>query len=55
MCIPYFILTDSTMSHRGMSRDSDKYPETEVFNPERYMGTSDDLDPKQFVFGFGRR
>ncbi|THH29298.1 hypothetical protein EUX98_g4897 [Antrodiella citrinella] len=39
----------------GMSRDEDVYSDPETFLPERFMNTNDALDPKGFVFGFGRR
>ena len=42
---------------RGYSRD---YPDPEYFRPERYIQNGQfkhegNLDPKVFVFGFGRR
>jgi hypothetical protein len=45
--------------HRAMTRDEQMYPEPELFNPERFMNTNgteaDPADPKDFIFGFGRR
>jgi len=42
-----------------MTRDERMYPEPELFNPDRFMNqdkTEADLtDPKDFIFGFGRR
>lgn len=43
-----------------MLRDPDVYPNPEVFNPERFMTTVDEAsmkkrDPRNYVFGFGRR
>lgn len=42
-----------------MTRDEQMYPEAELFNPERFMNQNgkeaDQTDPKDFVFGFGRR
>jgi hypothetical protein len=35
------------------------YPEAELFNPDRFMNQNgkeaDQTDPRDFVFGFGRR
>lgn len=45
--------------HRSMSRNEDVYPEPEVFRPERFLDLTktelDNIDPKDFTFGFGRR
>ena len=45
--------------HRAMTRDEQMYPEPELFNPERFMNENlteaDPVDPKDFIFGFGRR
>jgi len=42
-----------------MTRDEQMYPEAELFNPERFMNQNgkeaDQTDPRDFVFGFGRR
>jgi hypothetical protein len=42
-----------------MTRDEQMYPEAELFNPERFMTQNgkeaDQTDPRDFVFGFGRR
>jgi len=43
-----------------MSRDEKRYPEPEVFRPERFLTVDGKLDPDandpiDFVFGFGRR
>lgn len=44
---------------RAMTRDERMYPKPELFNPDRFMNqdkTEADLaDPKDFIFGFGRR
>jgi len=42
-----------------MTRDERTYPEPELFNPDRFMNQDKDeadlTDPKDFIFGFGRR
>jgi hypothetical protein len=44
-----------------MTRDEQMYPEAELFNPERFMNQNgkeagpDQTDPRDFIFGFGRR
>jgi len=42
-------------SLRKMSRDADVYADPETFNPERFLGSSPEQDPRDIVFGFGRR
>jgi len=43
----------------AMTRDERTYPEPELFNPDRFMNQDKDeadlTDPKDFIFGFGRR
>ncbi|KAF8343004.1 cytochrome P450 [Cantharellus anzutake] len=53
----YFIPRDSIIfpNQWGMSRDERYYTEPEKFKPERFLGDSPALDPKEFIFGFGRR
>lgn len=42
-----------------MSQVEEYYPEPSQFRPERYLGidkaTMDTIDPRNYVFGFGRR
>jgi Cytochrome P450 len=53
------IFSSHIIPYRAMTRDEHMYPEPELFNPERFMneaGTeTDSTDPKDFIFGFGRR
>ncbi|KAG2363068.1 cytochrome P450 [Suillus spraguei] len=39
----------------SISRDKETYPEPLEFRPERFLGSSPQLDPRKFVFGFGHR
>ena len=35
--------------------DETAYKDPMAFNPERFLGDSKELDPRNMVFGFGRR
>lgn len=39
----------------GMSQDDTAYADPKTFRPERFLGNEEEMDPKAFVFGFGRR
>jgi len=39
----------------SIARDEEMYPEPLEFKPERFLGSSPQVDPHKFVFGFGRR
>ncbi|KAJ7581104.1 cytochrome P450 [Mycena floridula] len=39
----------------GIGRDANLYANPEELRPERFLGPSPELDPKNWVFGFGRR
>ena len=48
------------LTNRAMSKDKDMYPDPEEFLPERFLERSTTsgefpMDPRKFVFGFGRR
>jgi len=53
----YFIPDDSIIipNQWGMSRDEHYYQVPEEFRPERFLGDNPALDPKEYIFGFGRR
>jgi hypothetical protein len=38
-----------------MAHDENVYPNPEVFDPARFLGEDQQLDPIKFIFGFGRR
>lgn len=39
----------------SISRDEEMYPDPLEFKPERFLGPSPQLNPRKFIFGFGRR
>ncbi|KAG8926797.1 hypothetical protein FRC00_002566, partial [Tulasnella sp. 408] len=39
----------------GISRDTKYYPDPSSFDPGRYLQQPPELDPREFVFGYGRR
>ena len=52
--LPRPVLTSSW--HRAMTRDEQMYPDAHKFNPERFLDQNGpETDPKDFIFGFGRR
>lgn len=40
---------------RGISRNTKYYSNPCVFDPERYLGSQPELDPREFAFGYGDR
>ncbi|KIO27631.1 hypothetical protein M407DRAFT_73022 [Tulasnella calospora MUT 4182] len=53
----YFIPKGTTVIPNawGFSRNSKYYTNPSIFDPERHLKESPELDPREFVFGFGRR
>ena len=48
------------LAYRAMMRDETMYPDAAAFRPERFMEPTTPemerkMNPKNFVFGFGRR
>ncbi|KAK7029428.1 hypothetical protein VNI00_014682 [Paramarasmius palmivorus] len=39
----------------AITRDTDMYPDPEIFDPERHLGEKPQPNPFKFIFGFGRR
>lgn len=44
-----------TCFNRAMARDPECYADPWTFNPERFLGSSAERDPRELAFGFGRR
>ena len=40
---------------RALAHDPAVYANPHAFNPDRFMGTQPEMDPRSFVFGWGRR
>jgi hypothetical protein len=38
-----------------MAYDENVYPDPSKFNPDRFVGEEQQIDPNNFIFGFGRR
>ncbi|TFK26029.1 OrdA protein [Coprinopsis marcescibilis] len=53
----YFIPKDSMILANlwGILHDPALYPDPMTFNPERYLGSNPQPDPRKVAFGFGRR
>ncbi|KAF8195380.1 cytochrome P450 [Pholiota molesta] len=53
----FHIPKGSTFSHSAMTRDEDKYPDAETFNPAHFLDREGNLntDDLSLIFGFGRR
>jgi hypothetical protein len=56
---PQIAVADFFAIFRSMLRDESLYPEASTFKPERFMAVDPDkiklMDPRNYVFGFGRR
>jgi cytochrome P450 len=39
---------------RYMSRDPRVYVDPHVFRPSRFLGSNPEMDPREYIFGFGR-
>lgn len=61
VCVAASAALSDVVMHRGMSQDETLYPNPQEFLPDRYINRTvspdkvDLLDPKNIVFGFGRR
>ncbi|KAK7692050.1 hypothetical protein QCA50_005455 [Cerrena zonata] len=53
----YFIPKDTVVIANiwALLRDPEMYPDPSAFNPDRYLRPNPDRNPRDFVFGFGRR
>ena len=50
-----FLFRDSTRSVREILHDPETYLNPMEFNPERFLRDDPEQDPREAVFGFGRR
>lgn len=50
-----FVLFPSDRSCRAIAHNPKVYSNPSAFNPDRYLGSNPEPDPREFVFGFGRR
>ena len=56
VCPSILVLFLTSSRRRAMTRDEQVYPDAHKFNPERFLNQNGpETDPKDFVFGFGRR
>jgi hypothetical protein len=55
----YLLCVSSQRIDRSMTRNEEIYPDAEAFKPERFIKngalSKEVRDPREFVFGFGRR
>lgn len=55
MLVLHLVVSHLTVPGRGISRNTKHYRNPSVFDPERYLGAQQELDPREFIFGYGRR
>ena len=52
-------MADTFANYRSMLRDESIYPDASTFKPERFMEADPEMkklmDPRNYIFGFGRR
>jgi cytochrome P450 len=53
--LPKNAMSSGSPSFRAMSRDSRTYKNPHEFDPTRFLGDHPEQDPREFIFGFGRR